>query len=93
VNRYTGDHRTVYHIDLYRVETERELAELGLEELGEERDDHHDQEALVMVVEWSEKMDALGGYRRPNAVRVRLEVVHGDRRRIRITETAAGVER
>ncbi|MGH9461734.1 MAG: tRNA (adenosine(37)-N6)-threonylcarbamoyltransferase complex ATPase subunit type 1 TsaE [Vicinamibacteria bacterium] len=89
VNRYSGDRRTVYHIDLYRVETERELAELGLEELGEERHEDHEEEALVIVVEWSEKMDALGGYRRPNAVRVRLEVVNADRRRIRVTETGA----
>jgi tRNA threonylcarbamoyladenosine biosynthesis protein TsaE len=87
VNRYSGGRRTVYHVDLYRVETERELAELGLEELGEERHDDRDEEAPVIVVEWSEKIEALGGYRRPNAVRVLLEVVKGDRRRIRITET------
>jgi tRNA threonylcarbamoyladenosine biosynthesis protein TsaE len=93
VNRYSGDHRTVYHIDLYRVETARELAELGLEELGEERHNGHEEEALVIMVEWSEKMDALGGYRRPNAVRVHLEVVNGNHRRIRVTETGAGVER
>ena len=93
VNRYSGDRRTVYHIDLYRIETERELAELGLEELGEERHDDHKEEALVIVVEWSEKMDALGGHRRPHAVRVRLEVVNGDRRKIRVTETGAVVER
>ncbi|HEX9726833.1 MAG TPA: tRNA (adenosine(37)-N6)-threonylcarbamoyltransferase complex ATPase subunit type 1 TsaE [Vicinamibacteria bacterium] len=92
VNRYSAGSRTVYHVDLYRVETERELAELGLEELGEERLGDQEEGATVMVVEWSEKMDALGGYRRQNGVRVRLEVVNADHRRIRVTETGAGVE-
>ena len=86
VNRYSGGSRTVYHIDLYRVETERELAELGLEELGEERRGDHEEGAPVIVVEWSEKIDALGGYRRPHGVRVRLDVISGDQRQIRITE-------
>jgi tRNA threonylcarbamoyladenosine biosynthesis protein TsaE len=38
----------VYHLDLYRLETERELATLGLEEMSAEPD------ALVLV-EWGEK--------------------------------------
>jgi len=85
VNRYSGGSWTLYHIDLYRIENERELAELGLEEL----EDGLDAETAVIVVEWSEKLDALGGYRRKNAVQVRLEVKSGDNRRIRITETGA----
>ena len=93
VNRYSGGSRMLYHIDLYRIENERELAELGLEELEDElvdrQEDGRKEGSAVIVVEWSEKLDALGGYRRPNAVQVRLEVIEGDRRRIRITETGA----
>ncbi len=92
VNRYSSGSRTLYHIDLYRIENERELAELGLDELEdqrEEREDGLEEETAVIVVEWSERLDALGGYRRKNAVQVRLEVVNGDSRRIRITETGA----
>ena len=40
-----------------------ELEELGIEEM--------EQEGAVLVVEWAEKM---GRYRRPDAVRIRLEV-------------------
>ena len=77
VNRYGGGSRVVYHIDLYRIETERELAELGLEEMEEE-------EATVVVVEWAEK---LGRFRRPQATTVRFSVPNENTREIRITET------
>src|SRR5512140_2825541 len=33
IHEYRGPKVSVYHIDLYRIETERELATLGLEEL------------------------------------------------------------
>jgi tRNA threonylcarbamoyladenosine biosynthesis protein TsaE len=42
-----GSPARVYHIDLYRIETERQLASLGLDEL-------FDREAVV-VIEWPEK--------------------------------------
>lgn len=87
VNRYSGGGRTLYHVDLYRIENDRELAELGLEELGEELQAGEEPTGSVLVVEWSEKLDTLGGYRRPNAVRVLLEAVNGDKRRIRIRST------
>lgn len=74
VNRYSGADRAVYHVDLYRIEKERELVELGLEEIEEEED-------AVLIVEWPEK---LGRYRRPDAIDVRLESLEGDSRNIRI---------
>ena len=89
VNRYSGSTRTLYHIDLYRLENPRELEELGLEELGEELAGGPTGAGAVIVVEWSEKLDALGGYRRPNAVQVRLEALEGGARRIQILETEA----
>ena len=44
----------IYHLDLYRLETERELATLGIEEMIAEPD------ALVLV-EWGEKFPQRGG--------------------------------
>jgi tRNA threonylcarbamoyladenosine biosynthesis protein TsaE len=75
VNRYGGGRCPVYHIDLYRIDKERELDELGLGEL--------EDEAAVIVVEWAEK---LGRYRRPDAVLVRLDVADEESRNIQITE-------
>ncbi|RSL15933.1 tRNA threonylcarbamoyladenosine biosynthesis protein TsaE [Edaphobacter aggregans] len=48
VHEYVGPKVKLYHLDLYRLETERELLTLGLEEMAEEPD------ALVLV-EWGEK--------------------------------------
>jgi tRNA threonylcarbamoyladenosine biosynthesis protein TsaE len=48
VHEYVGPKVKLYHLDLYRLETERELLTLGLEEMAEESD------ALVLV-EWGEK--------------------------------------
>jgi tRNA threonylcarbamoyladenosine biosynthesis protein TsaE len=73
VQRHSGGKRLLYHVDLYRIDDERELAELGIEELEEE--------GAVVVVEWAEK---LGRRRREDAIDVALEVVGDNRRRIRI---------
>jgi tRNA threonylcarbamoyladenosine biosynthesis protein TsaE len=73
VQRHSGGDRVLYHVDLYRIEDERELAELGIEEMEEE--------GAVLVVEWAEK---LGRRRREDAVDVVLEAVSENRRRITI---------
>ena len=59
------------HIDLYRVAEASELADLGLDELL-------DQGAVV--VEWGDRLPD------PDAVRVTLEVLDQDRRRLLIAE-------
>jgi tRNA threonylcarbamoyladenosine biosynthesis protein TsaE len=63
VMRHGGGGRVLYHLDLYRIESELELEELGIEEM--------EQEGAVLVVEWAEKM---GRYRRSDAARIRIEV-------------------
>jgi tRNA threonylcarbamoyladenosine biosynthesis protein TsaE len=73
VQRHSGGNRVLYHIDLYRIEDERELSELGIEELEEE--------GAVLVVEWAEK---LGRRLREDAIDVALEVVGENQRRITI---------
>ena len=73
VNRYGGGSRVVYHIDLYRIEDERELVELGIEEM--------ESEGALLVVEWAEK---LGRHRREDATVVRFEVTGERLRRLHI---------
>lgn len=52
VHEYRGPERTLYHIDLYRIETERELATLGLDDLSNE-------EGNILLIEWGEKFERL----------------------------------
>jgi tRNA threonylcarbamoyladenosine biosynthesis protein TsaE len=70
VNIYEGKHR-VFHIDLYRLERETDILDLGWEDfLGQG----------VVVVEWAEKLPmAVDG------IRVRIETLGDDERRITIS--------
>jgi tRNA threonylcarbamoyladenosine biosynthesis protein TsaE len=69
VNIYEGKHR-VTHIDLYRLEREAEILDLGWEDfLGEG----------IVLVEWAEKLTLS-----VDGIRVRIEVVGDDERRITI---------
>jgi tRNA threonylcarbamoyladenosine biosynthesis protein TsaE len=52
VHEYRGRKVRLFHLDLYRLETERELLTLGLEEMVEQPD------ALVLV-EWGEKFPGI----------------------------------
>lgn len=52
VHEYQGTTVRLYHLDLYRLETEQELLALGLEEMADAAD------ALVLV-EWGEKFQSL----------------------------------
>lgn len=63
----------VYHIDLYRIENEREVRTLGLDELL-------DRDA-VLLVEWGERFPRLWPADR---IEIRLEAIDGDQRRIQI---------
>lgn len=51
IHEYRGPEVTVIHIDLYRIDTEKELATLGLEDYM--RDD------TVLLIEWGEKFPRL----------------------------------
>ena len=52
VHEYRGPERCLFHIDLYRIETPRELATLGLEELS-------DEQGNILLIEWGEKFERL----------------------------------
>lgn len=63
----------VYHVDLYRLETPRELARLGLEELLE-------REAVILV-EWGERFPQLWPADR---IEVHLTALEDDQRELRV---------
>jgi tRNA threonylcarbamoyladenosine biosynthesis protein TsaE len=65
----------LFHIDLYRLDEEREVETLGLEEIFE-------KDALVLI-EWGEKFPRLMPAKR---IEIRLEHAGGDARRISIEE-------
>ncbi len=65
VHEYTGGRLVVWHVDLYRIEREAELVELGLDELiGDPRG--------VVVVEWADRFAVLP----PD--HLRIELAHAD---------------
>ena len=75
VHEYHGPEVSVYHIDLYRVDTPRQLETLGLDDLIAENS--------VLLVEWGEKFPRL---QRDQNAEITLERVGnertGDERRI-----------
>jgi tRNA threonylcarbamoyladenosine biosynthesis protein TsaE len=52
IHEYRGPETTLYHVDLYRIETDRELATLGLDELFAE-------DGNLVLLEWGEKFPRL----------------------------------
>ena len=75
VHEYRGPERTLYHIDLYRIETERELATLGLDDLS-------NGEGNILLIEWGEKFERLVKLR---DVEIRLQRVGENGRDIAVT--------
>ena len=72
IHEYRGPKVNVYHVDLYRVDTERELATLGVDELLRE-------ERAVVLVEWGEKFPQ---FERQKDAEIRLERVGDTERKI-----------
>jgi len=66
----------VWHADLYRLENSAELAELGLDSLGDS----------VLVVEWPDRA-GVGAW--PDALRLTLEILDPKRRRLTAEVPAA----
>ncbi len=72
IHEYRGPSATLFHIDLYRVETQRELETLGLDDLTTENS--------VLLIEWGEKFER---FQNERDVEIMLERVSEDERRIR----------
>ena len=72
-----GNVARVYHVDLYRIESARELETLGLEDLLAER--------AVVIVEWGEKLGPAFRLSAPGRlIEIHLETVSDTERRIEI---------
>ncbi len=74
VHEYRGPRANLYHIDLYRIDTQRELETLGLDDL---RSDNS-----ILLIEWGEKFPR---FVRERDVEISLEREGEHQRRIRIS--------
>jgi tRNA threonylcarbamoyladenosine biosynthesis protein TsaE len=74
VHEYRGPRAVLYHIDLYRVDTERELETLGLDDLT--------GPSSILLIEWGEKFSR---FVRERDVEIVLERVDENERRIQVT--------
>ena len=73
IQEYGGGRLTLYHVDLYRINSDEELATLGLEEILDSN--------AVVVVEWGEKLPP---QQRRDAIVVRFHDVGEGSRRIEV---------
>jgi tRNA threonylcarbamoyladenosine biosynthesis protein TsaE len=71
IHEYRGPLATLYHIDLYRIDTERELETLGLDDLL--------APSSILLIEWGEKFARL---QRDTNVEIILEQMGETDRRI-----------
>jgi len=74
VHEYRGPSATLYHIDLYRVDTPRELETLGLDDLMSENS--------LLLIEWGEKFPR---FERERDVEIALGRVSETQRCIRVS--------
>jgi tRNA threonylcarbamoyladenosine biosynthesis protein TsaE len=74
VNTYElSDHKPIYHADLYRVENEEELYDIGFDEYLESNS--------LIFIEWSERMTSLFN---PKAMKIAIEITSQNRRKLSI---------
>jgi len=75
VHEYHGPAANLYHIDLYRVDTPRQLETLGLDDLIDENS--------VLLIEWGEKFLR---FVRDRDVEISIERLGESERRIRVSD-------
>ncbi len=74
IHEYRGPRVTLYHIDLYRIDTARELETLGLDDLLAPN--------CILLIEWGEKFP---GLQRGRSVEISLEPIGESERRIQVS--------
>jgi len=79
VHEYRGPDVILYHVDLYRIDTQRELETLGLDDLLAPK--------CILLIEWGEKFPRL---QREQNLEIALERVAETERRIVLTATDSG---
>lgn len=73
IHEYRGPEVKLYHIDLYRIDTQRELDTLALDDLMEPKS--------ILLIEWGEKFER---FAKERDVEVAIEYKGGDDRVIQI---------
>ena len=73
IHEYRGPAGNLYHIDLYRIDTPRQLETLGLDDLISEKS--------VLLIEWGEKFSR---FERECDVEIQIQRLSETERRIRI---------
>jgi tRNA threonylcarbamoyladenosine biosynthesis protein TsaE len=80
VNVYTGGRLTLFHLDLYRLETKEQIRSAGIED--------YLQPDGVAVIEWAERMSN-DDFRMANVRRVTIEILNETERRISYEDSGA----
>ncbi|HTC48627.1 MAG TPA: tRNA (adenosine(37)-N6)-threonylcarbamoyltransferase complex ATPase subunit type 1 TsaE [Candidatus Aquilonibacter sp.] len=75
IHEYRGPRVTLFHIDLYRIDTQRELETLGLDDLRAEP-------GSILLIEWGEKF---ARFVRERDVEISLEKEGESTRKVRIS--------
>ncbi len=75
IHEYRGPEVNIYHVDLYRIDTARELDTLGLDELFAE-------EGNLVLLEWGEKFPR---FEKECDVEIRIERLGENERKIVVT--------
>jgi tRNA threonylcarbamoyladenosine biosynthesis protein TsaE len=73
IHEYRGPEVTLYHIDLYRIDTQRELDTLALDDLMEPN--------TILLIEWGEKFER---FARERDVEIAIEHKGGEERVIKM---------
>jgi tRNA threonylcarbamoyladenosine biosynthesis protein TsaE len=73
IHEYRGPEVTLFHIDLYRIDTPRELDTLALDDLMEPN--------TILLIEWGEKFER---FARERDVEIAIEHRGGDERVVRV---------
>ncbi len=76
IHEYRGASATLYHIDLYRIDTLRELETLGLDDLMTDNS--------VLLIEWGEKFPR---FERERDAEIAIERISENERRIKIADS------
>jgi tRNA threonylcarbamoyladenosine biosynthesis protein TsaE len=78
IHEYRGPAVTLFHIDLYRIDTQRELDTLALDDLLTPQS--------ILLIEWGEKFER---FARDNDFEIAIDHHGGDSRQIVVTNSAS----
>jgi tRNA threonylcarbamoyladenosine biosynthesis protein TsaE len=71
IHEYRGPKATLYHIDLYRVDSARQLETLGIDDLRDERS--------LILLEWGEKFER---FRQERDAEISIETLGDNERKV-----------